>query len=433
MTPSLKLSPLLLALAAPLALAADDDDALDLEAKPAAEAPKVGLAPSRQPDSTLRLTLEGAALQGERFNGQGSQRGQRLSVDLRWSGRLEGLGEGWRFGLSNRLDVTHPALGDQRNTQNHLREAYLAWQAPDGQRNFELGRLNQRHGPAYGYNPTDFFRAGATRSVVTADPVALRENRTGTFVLRASQLWTGGGASVAWAPALTRSKAGDSLFNLDLDATNARHRVLVTTHVQASQRWSGEALALVEEGLGTRVGLNLNGLVTDSAVLHAEWTVGRTPRLLDTAVMGDAAPRQLHQQAALGLTYAFAGGLSMTAEAEYNGAGLRRNDWSTLYSHGAGKVAAFFGANQADQELASRQAWLLYATQKGAYFKQLDITAFVRLNALDHSHLTWAELRYHWPRFDAALQWQRSHGGQGTEYGALPYRQALQLIGYWYF
>ena len=56
----------------------------------------------------------------------------------------------------------------------------------------------------------------------------------------------------------------------------------------------------------------------------------------------------------------------------------------------------------------ARRAWLLYASQKGILTKQLDLNAFVRQNAIDHSTLVWAEFRYHWPQFDAALQWQRA-------------------------
>jgi hypothetical protein len=96
-------------------------------------------------------------------------------------------------------------------------------------------------------------------------------------------------------------------------------------------------------------------------------------------------------------------------------------------------VGALFAATQADQEMAARRAWMLYATQKGVLWKQLDVTAFVRQNAVDRSHLAWAELRYHWPRFDLALQWQRGSGKAGTEYGALPYQQVLQIVGAAYF
>ena len=197
MTPPFKPALIVLALASGLASAAGDDDALDLKA--AEPAP----AAATQGATGLRLTLELAALQARGQAGQGSDSGHRAAVDLRWTGKLDAQ---WRFGLSNRLDDIQPVLPGQRSTRNHLREAYLGWQSTDGQRGVDAGRINQRHGPAYSFNPTDFFRRGATRSVVTADPIALRENRTGTYMLRASQLWDGGGASLAWAPQLTRGR-----------------------------------------------------------------------------------------------------------------------------------------------------------------------------------------------------------------------------------
>jgi hypothetical protein len=75
---------------------------------------------------------------------------------------------------------------------------------------------------------------------------------------------------------------------------------------------------------------------------------------------------------------------------------------------------------------------MLYATQKGLGLKQLDLTGFVRTNAVDRSRLVWAELRYHWDRFDLALQAQRSSGDARSEFGLMPYRQVLQLLGVFY-
>jgi len=423
MTPPFKPALIVLALACGLAHAADEEDALDL--KSAEPAPAAAAKAASGP----RLTLELAALHARGQAGQGSDSGHRAAVDLRWTGKLN---EQWRFGLSNRLDDIHPVLPGQRSTRHHLREAFLGWQSASGLQSVDVGRINQRHGPAYSYNPTDVFRRGATRSVVTADPIALRENRTGTFMLRASQLWDGGGASLAWAPQLTRSGRENSTFSLDLDGTNATDRVVLTVNTKASDRWSGEALWVVEEGRGPRLGLNLTGLVTDSAVVHAEWSMARSPRLIDTA-LGGAAPSARHHQATVGLTYSLPGGLSVTAEAAYNGAGLNRADWQQLFAQGPAPVGALFAATQADQEMAARRAWMLYATQKGVLWKQLDVTAFVRQNAVDRSHLAWAELRYHWPRFDLALQWQRGSGKADTEYGALPYRQVVQVVGFVYF
>lgn len=424
MKPPFQLAALSLALTCVMAQAADDD-ALDLTAAdpvPAAAA-AAGLA------TTPRLTLELAALHARGQAGQGSDSGHRAALDLRWTGKLS---EQWRFGWSNRLDDMQPVLPGQRSTRHHLREAYLGWQSSGGQLSVDAGRINQRHGPAYSFNPTDFFRRGATRSVVTADPIALRENRTGTFMLRASQLWDGGGASVAWAPQLTRSGPRDSTLSLDLDGTNATDRVVLTVNGKASDRWSGEALLMAEEGRSPRLGLNLTGLVSDAAVVHAEWSMARGPRLIDTT-LGGAAQRARHHQATLGLTYSLPGGLSVTAEAAYNGAGLNRADWQQLFAQGLAPVGTLFSTALADQEQAARRAWMVYVTQKGVLLKQLDVTAFVRQNAVDHSHLVWAELRYHWPRFDLALQLQRGSGKAGTEYGALPYRQVVQVVGYLYF
>jgi len=120
-------------------------------------------------------------------------------------------------------------------------------------------------------------------------------------------------------------------------------------------------------------------------------------------------------------------------EAEYNGAGLDQAGWSGLFSQGAAGYQRYELLTQPSQELGTRRAWLFYASQKGLGLKQLDLTGFVRVNAIDHSRLVWAELRYHWPRFDAALQWQRSSGGALSEYGFMPYRQVLQLLGNYYF
>lgn len=418
------LTGIMIACAATLAHAADDD-ALDLQAT----APSMSTAATVAP-SSLRVSLEAAALLAQLQPSGGSDSGRRLSLDLRWTGKLA---EGWRFGVSNRLDDIDPVLAGQRRTRNQLREAYVGWEADSGQHRLELGRLNQRHGPGYGYTPTDYFRLGATRSVVTADPIALRENRSGTFMLRASQSWNGGGASVAWAPRVTHSPQRQAgTWSLDLAATNPVDRILITANTKFSERWNGEALLLTTAGQDPRAGLNVTGLIGDATVLHAEWSSARTSQLLDAA-LGMPGTRERHQQASLGVTYSLATGLVVTAEAAFNGAGLNRAGWRQLFGQGPVPVANLFGITQSDQELASRRAWLLYASQKGLLLKQLDLTAFIRQNALDRSHLAWVELRHHWPKFDVAIQWQRSSGQRDTEYGALPYRQVIQFIGSFYF
>ncbi|HEY4065799.1 MAG TPA: hypothetical protein VGM74_02795, partial [Burkholderiaceae bacterium] len=84
-------------------------------------------------------------------------------------------------------------------------------------------------------------------------------------------------------------------------------------------------------------------------------------------------------------------------------------------------------------ELASREAWLVYATLKDVAMKNLDFTALVRRNSNDGSRLHWLEMRYHWPRVDVALQLQQQSGTQLTEFGIGPYRRSAQLLAAYYF
>jgi hypothetical protein len=65
--------------------------------------------------------------------------------------------------------------------------------------------------------------------------------------------------------------------------------------------------------------------------------------------------------------------------------------------------------------------------------KNLDLTAFLRINLVDHSRLRWLELRHHWPNFDLAFQLQQNIGRITSEYGILPDRRVIQLLGTYYF
>ena len=420
----LRLSHVVLALSAALsawpALAADDLDALALEA-----APK----PEQKPESTpLRLYVEGAVGRIAQRYGQPNLDARRLSLDLNWSARLS---DRWRMAVSDRLDDVHPTETGSRSTLNSLREAYASWQDESGQHIAEFGRINLRNGPAYGFNPTDYFRDGALRAVTTADPFALRENRLGTVVARYQRLWAGGGMSLALAPKLTNASSNGSL-SLDLGATNSRNRALATWSTKVSDKLSGQLLAYAEQGKGPQLGASMTALLSDAAVGHLEFSRGRDDDLFSAKVLGQ--PRQItRNRLSAGATYTTASRLALTAEYEYNGFAPGRAAWDAGAPAGLGAFGSYLRAAQSRQDISARSAWLLYASQKSLLLKNLDFTALLRLNAEDRSRLGWLELRYHWPSFDGALQWQTASGRSSSEFGLLPYRQSLQVLGAWYF
>ena len=422
---SLSTATLILALLALLALSAaahaDDSDALALESAPVTEAKSAA-----QPTRVFIEATVGRI--GQRY-GLAALDAHRLSIDFVHQMPLPG---GWRAVLSDRLDNSRPAGAGTPATLNSLREAYASWQNEGGNTLVELGRINLRNGPAYGYNPTDYFRDGALRSVTTADPLALRENRLGTVMLRAQQLWAGGAVSLALAPKLADGPNSGS-FSADIGSTNARNRALASWSTRLSDGISTQLLVLGDQGRGTHLGASATALLSDAAVAHVEASRGRSANLLaDT--LGSARAAQTRNRLAAGLTYTLPTRLALTAEFDYNGAAPDSTAWQAAAAAGGpALLGRYLQAVQVRQESASRRAWLLYANQKDVLLKSLDFTALLRINADDHSRLAWVELRYHWGQADVALQWQRTLGQALSEYGVLPYRQALQVLGAWYF
>ncbi|MDE2159567.1 MAG: hypothetical protein KGL18_14565 [Burkholderiales bacterium] len=417
MNPSARLALLSIGILAATAARGDDLDALSLQS-----------APVSGPASALSAAVELALGRIDQRGEPKAQDGRRASLDLRYTPRLS---DAWRAGLSARVDDTHPAPGGQHTTVASLREAYLGWTTGGSLSSFDIGRINLRQGPAYGYNPTDYFRTNALRTIPTADPLILRQMRLGTGMLRAGRLWDGGGATLALAPKLA-SAPDSSPSAADFGATNSTDRALLGIDLRASDRLSGQGSLLLSRGHTPILGLSGTALAGDAVVVYGEWSYGRVPTLAEQ-ILNQAQGTTKVSQASLGLTWTLPGGLALTTEAEYNGAGLDRAQMQSVLAQGPAAYQQYFALTQPSQELGSRRAWLLYATQKGFGIQQLDLTAFLRSNADDHSALAWAELRYHWPRFDAALQWQQSFGAAGTEYHALPYRRVVQVVASAYF
>lgn len=397
----------------------DDDDALALQGTPPAESAA---------DSPLRLAVELGFGRLESGVASTLKNTHRAALDLRYSTRID---SSWQFSLSNRLDDYRPTEAGQGSTVNSLREAFLAWQQPGAATLIDIGRVNFRQGPGFGYNPTDYFRTCALRTLPTADPVALRELRMGTYMLRAGRLSASDSLFVALAP-----KLGSAVNQLSCSngpaSTNVEDRALLNYSNKLTPWFSGQGSMLLERGSTPKFGLSATALLSDSAVAYAEWSTGKVQSVLSQVQSAANAPERA-QQAVAGLTYSLPTSTAVTFEAEYNGAGLDRAGWDAVLNQGADGYRRYLQVTLPHQELGTRRAWLLYVSQKGLGLKQLDLTGFVRINATDRSHLVWAELRYHWTRFDGALQWQRAVGDARSEYGALPYRQIVQLVASAYF
>jgi hypothetical protein len=399
--------------------ASADGDALSLESGPAESA-----GASNAP----KLFIEGAIGSAQSRVLPGSSDTGRLSLDLSYSGKL---GTNWRLVFSDRIDVIHPTAAPGADaTINSLREAYASWQPDGGSLSFDFGRINARSGPGYGYNPSDFFRDGSLRVVTTADPFALRQNRLGTVMLRAQRLWEGGSVSFAHAPKLESRPSADG-WSADLGSTNNRARSLFTLSTKISEGINSQVLLYKDAGLSPTIGANASALLSDAAVAHVEWTRGREPDLL-SRTFGGPVNLATRNRFVGGVTYTTLGKTSVTAEYQYNGFALSQSRWASLAAT-PGAQFLYLGESLRRLELAPRQALLMFVSQRSLWLKDLDLTAYVRFNLEDSSKLAWVELRHHWSNFDLTLQLQQNIGRPSTEFGLLPDRRVLQVLGTYYF
>jgi hypothetical protein len=356
-----------------------------------------------------------------------SRRGERLSFDGHLDKRIA---RDWRVVFSDRLDLSwqhSPSTDDQVNT---LKELYASWQArPDWI--LDLGRINTRQGVAYAYNPTDYFRAGATRSIVSIDPSSLRENRLGSVMARAQALWSDGSLSAHYSPKLA-DHPNDSAFDPDVGATNRRDRWLLAWSQRLTEKLNPQWLLYGEAGQSPQFGLNATALLNDATVGYVEWSGGRAPSLFASALAmpDDTAFRS---RLAAGLTYTAPNKLSLTAEYQYNGTSLDRAGWDALRYGPPTRYAIYRAAAASAQDPPTRRRIFLRAFWQDMLVNHLDLTANCFFDAVDSSWQPWVEARYHWTRADVALQWRINRGSSGSEYGALPERQVWQAVATYFF
>jgi hypothetical protein len=354
-----------------------------------------------------------------------AQNAERLSFDVHYDPLLA---PGLHAVLADRLDVDRqePVGTTEINT---LKEAYLSWQeSPD--RLLDLGRINVRDGVAMGYNPTDYFRIDAVRSIVSINPASLRENRLGSAMLRVQQLWDGGSLTALASPEL-QEQPSSAPFSADFGATNSRNRWLVGLSERLGADFDPQLLLFGSEHQPVQAGVNLTHLVGSATVVFAEWSGGRSATLAQQAD-GVSEPTAFLSRLATGFTYTAPFNLAVTVEYERNEAAPDRDEWTALELAGLPQLTRVVQFISQSQDLPDRQALFALAVWTDAVVRHLDLSAFTRIDLKDESHLSWAEARYHWSRLDLALQWQFAGGSPETLYGAYSPRELGQLLVDWY-
>ncbi|OXI80625.1 hypothetical protein CFB50_19385 [Burkholderia sp. AU33423] len=351
-----------------------------------------------------------------------------LNDNVRVSNTLsyDGTSGNWRAIVSNRFDAGWRAGTSQYNAVDTLKQAYVSWQ-PSPNAIVDVGRVNLREGVASGFNPTDFFKAGALRSVVSIDPESLRENRLGSVMARWQLLWSGGSMTALVSPRLD-THPNDATFNPDLGATNARTRYMLSGSQRLFGNFSPQWLLYGGEGIAPQLGVNATTLIDDATVGFVEYAIGRGSVVADVAQTESSWTSKL----STGVTHTFANKLSLTLEYDYDGASASAAAWRAL-QRDPSRYWRYRNTASIAQELMTRRSLFVYASMPDVFIQHLALAAMARYNLDDHSYFTWLEARYHWPRTDFAVQWQGNHGSARSVYGAQAQSQIVQVIATFFF
>lgn len=404
-----------------LAHAAEDVDADALSLADTASATAAVSAPS---DWRGSFETAAANYRAARQAGEGQLNDTvRASSSQSYDGRVFG---GWRAVFTNRLDIGWRDASGTYNAVDTLKQAYISWQ-PTPWVLLDAGRINVREGVASGFNPTDFFKANAIRSVVSIDPASLRENRLGSVMLRSQVLWAGGSVTALVSPRLA-DRPSDATFNPDFGATNRQWRYMISGTQPLYDGFSPQWLVYGGADIPPQLGVNATALLDDATVLFAEYAGGRSQSLAD----GPSAGNHFHSRFATGATRTFPGNVSITLEYDYDGRSANRADWRALEMNPA-RNGVYRGAVGREQELTTRQSVFSYISWQDAIIRHFDATLMGRYDLIDDSFFTWVEARYHWPHADLAVQWQADHGGSRSVYGASSQSNVLQAILTFYF
>jgi hypothetical protein len=340
------------------------------------------------------------------------------SVNVSFSGRFD------------RFDpLSASASAAARRSESTIREAYATWSVSPVT-GFDGGRVNQRVGAAFGYNPTDFFKAGAVKMDVSPDPDSRRTNRLGTVALRAQHLWDSGSVQLLVSPRLaSTSPPGNPFASSDLQRTNGVNRWMFVGSQRVSASVQPQLIVYGEQGQTPQVGLNLSVVPARSVVAYAEWTGGRRASLIGAST--GAGDRAFRASSAVGATWTTPLDLSITAEFQSNGAGATPAQWRALQAGNPQAWGAATLAGTAAQDLPTRHGGFLMATWRNVGIRRLDLSAFVQADQ-GGGRQAWLELRRHFDRVDVALQLQGQHGPSWNRYGASPESRSVQLLAAFY-
>lgn len=355
-----------------------------------------------------------------------------------------------KLSLSNRLSAysgDNVEWKQNRFMRNDLREASVSYEFFP-RTYLDVGRIDLKFGSAYGYNPTDFFKARTLVDLASIDPSSLKESRLGVGVVSVEKIFDGGSINLAYAPRLQSASpllaSSPETFDLLLGQTNSMDRYLAALSVDLAGI-NTQAL-LFKDDQGTHVGVNFSRLLTNSLVVYVDWSgvdqqnlsqravafgqsTGALPSGIPIVTQKDSS-RQFSHNAAVGFSWSSDEKLSANLEYHYHQSGFSGQDFDDWIKAGQEQPLLsnqlwYIRQYAADQQepFAQQQIFIRFEKQE-AFIKYLNLGSITFLNSADGSSLTQLYGQYfinnNWT---FAAFYTGSFGSLSSEKGSIPWEQ----------
>ena len=381
------------------------------------------------------------------------------ALAVRWQGRtsVDAILQ-WKpikslsFTVSDRANLyvqDKQAFMSPDTIRNDFREGYVTWE-PHTSVYVEAGRINVRNGAALGFNPTDFFKTRALVGQASLDPSVIRQNRLGTLMVRGQAIWSGGSASVAFAPKVMSPSPVIDSDPLGVDpqiaATNAAARVLGTLSVDVLNL-SPQLLGYFERGR-SKLGVNVSRPIGNAVIVYAEWAGGqgqnlitrafefgqRTETLPDTAsvLLPTSTSSTFRNDVAAGFSGTLATRATLNLEYHFHQSGLGAGDWRNWFDRGGAPGAQATLTTQLwylrayandQQEPLTQHQGFMRASWPRAFVNDLDLAAFAFVDLLDGSVLSQVSANYYLShRWTASVYVSSNLGAARSERESFPQR-----------
>jgi hypothetical protein len=221
---------------------------------------------------------------------------------------------------------------DKSETKNYLQELFLTARIFDTLI-IDAGRENIISGVAYGWNPTDYM-LGASISA-NPDPRALREQRLGAYLVKASMFFDFGQITALYSPKIANINTNTSerqLYKISGRPFDNLTLELLFFNGVASQNYGKKRNSL---------GSNIEFMLTDDLILHFEGSATKGSDVHNIEVTKfpgyyryDFIERKdkIYAKTVLGINYSLPDLHNVILEFFYNGEGYSRKEWDNYYS-----------------------------------------------------------------------------------------------------